>query len=516
MKRIGILFGSENSFPGALVERINAQNLDGIQAEFVEAGAARLDQAPPYAVIVDRISHDIPFYRAWLKHAAISGTAVINNPFWCSADDKFFNYALASKLGVAVPPTVILPHKMHPHGATEKSLRNLQFPLDWEAVFAYVGEHGYLKPVNGGGWSDVYNVHDREEFFRAYDQSRDLCMMYQKAVDFTAYLRCYVVGRKKVRIMPYDPRRPHAERYIQKPPRYGKKLLHRIEQDSLKLCRALGYDLNTVEFAVENGIPYAIDFMNPAPDADLHSVGPANFDWIVREVADLAIAKAQAAPQASELLWSAFLGAEPAPAKPAKPAKKKAAAKKKAKAARIETKTASEKIEVVAETEAVDQALAEERTEPVELVEAIATEEAAEVADAVEQAEATVETVAEAEAIGIVEAAEQLETAEPAAAIEEVVIVEPAEAVAEAEAIGIVEVAEPLEAAEPAAAVEEVVIVEPAEAVAEAEAIGIVEAAEPLEAAEPAAAVAEAEAAATEPGVGKDATLDPISKLPGL
>lgn len=101
---------------------------------------------------------------------------------------------------------------------------------------------------------------------------------------------------------------------MQNPPAYDKRLLKRIEKDSLTLCRALGYDLNTVEFAVEDGIPYAIDFMNPAPDADLHSVGQANFDWIVREVADLAIAKAKAAPQILELRWSAFLGAEAAKA----------------------------------------------------------------------------------------------------------------------------------------------------------------------------------------------------------
>ena len=93
--------------------------------------------------------------------------------------------------------------------------------------------------------------------------------------------------------MAYDPRSPHAERYIKHPPRYSKTLLYRVEQDALKLCRALGYDLNTVEFAVENGIPYAIDFMNPVPDADLNSVGEANFDWIVRTTADLAIAKAR-------------------------------------------------------------------------------------------------------------------------------------------------------------------------------------------------------------------------------
>jgi hypothetical protein len=128
--------------------------------------------------------------------------------------------------------------------------------------------------------------------------------------------------------MPYDPRNPHHERYIQNPPPYDKNLLKRVEADALKLCQALGYDLNTVEFAVEDGVPYAIDFMNPAPDADLHSVGQANFDWIVREVADLAIAKAKTAPQMPDLKWSAFLNAESGGAKKVKPAKKSAGAKK--------------------------------------------------------------------------------------------------------------------------------------------------------------------------------------------
>ena len=325
MKKIGILFGVENSFPGALVEQINSRNIDGIKAEFVLTGAIQLGKRPHYAVIVDRISHAVPFYRAFLKHAVLNGTAVINNPFWASADDKFFNYALAKRLGVAVPPTVILPHKQLPESATDRSMRNLEFPLDWEAVFACVGEHGFLKPIDGGGWRDVHHVHSREEFFRAYDQSRDLCMVYQKAVDFTEYFRCYVVGQRKVRIMAYDPRRPHADRYLVNAPPTARGLLKRMRQDALKLCGALGYDFNTVEFAVEAGTPYAIDFMNPVPDADMHSVGQANFDWIVKEVADLAIAKAKAAPRARELRGSAFLVAETAPPRTAikKPVSKK-------------------------------------------------------------------------------------------------------------------------------------------------------------------------------------------------
>ena len=103
MKKIGVLFGMENRFPGALVERINSMELDGYSRGVCEVGGVRLDKPPGYSVIVDRISHDIPFYRAFLKHAALHGTVIINNPFWWSADDKFFNYSLAEKLGVAVP-----------------------------------------------------------------------------------------------------------------------------------------------------------------------------------------------------------------------------------------------------------------------------------------------------------------------------------------------------------------------------------------------------------------------------
>lgn len=311
MKMVGVLFGMETAFPGALVARINELGGAEVSAEFARVGAVRIDRPSPYAVIVDRISHDIPFYRAWLKAAALDGTYVINNPFWASADDKFLNYALGARLGVAVPRTVVLPHKEHPPGTTERSMRNLRYPLDWDEVFAYVGFPAFLKPFDGGGWRDVYQVHSREEFFRAYDQTRDLCMILQAAVRFEAYFRCYVVGQTRVHAMPYDPRRPFHERYLAHPPASDPGLLTRVERDALTLCRALGYDLNTVEFAVEGGVPYAIDFMNPAPDADPHSVGQANFDWIVGAVAELAVARAREARARPAYRWSALLAGEP-------------------------------------------------------------------------------------------------------------------------------------------------------------------------------------------------------------
>ena len=308
LRRIGLLYGMENTFPGALIERINSRKIDGIVAESLMTGGFRMDEPSPYAVIVDRISHDIPFYRAYLKNAILHGSMVINNPFWWSADDKFFNYAIGRKLGVAVPRTVMLPHHSHPPDTTSQSMRNLEYPLNWDAIFAYVGFPAFMKPHLGGGWRNVYKVEGPEDFFPKYNQTGDLGMVLQEAIDFTSYFRCYVIGQEKVHIMAYDPRQPHAQRYVDADPKKS-PVYDRMVRDALTLCRALGYDMNTVEFAEREGVPYAIDFLNPAPDADLNSVGPKNFEWMLEAMADLCVAKAlDDQPPASEYSWSRFLG----------------------------------------------------------------------------------------------------------------------------------------------------------------------------------------------------------------
>jgi len=308
MRKVGIIYGMENTFPGALVDRINSMKVADVVAEYVKVGGVGMAMPSGYRVIIDRISQDIPFYRAYLKNAVLSGAIIINNPFWWGADDKFFNYALASKIGVAVPKTVVLPHHTHPPGTTDQSMRNLIYPLNWEEIFAYIGFPAFLKPYSGGGWKSVYKVHNPKELFAAYNDTGDLCMTLQTSVEFTDYFRCYVVDQEHVHVMQYDPRRPHAERYVHDAPPIAPAMHARVVRDCLTLCRALGYDLNTVEFAVQDGIPYAIDFLNPAPDADYKSVGPENFEWIVNAVAKMAIKKALSDENpAKELRWSAFL-----------------------------------------------------------------------------------------------------------------------------------------------------------------------------------------------------------------
>jgi hypothetical protein len=310
MKKIGILFGQEGSFPPAFVERVN-QKTGGkdIQAEFVRLDKVVQGEPCGYDVIIDRISQDVPFYRGFLKNAALTGTAVVNNPFWWSADEKFFNNALATKIGVAVPKTVLLPSHQVPTDTTDNSFRNLAYPLDWEGMFSYVGWPAYFKPFAGGGWKNVYKLNNPEEFFRAYSETGQLVMMLQEEVKFDMYFRCYSIDQRNVRMMPYEPRHPYHLRYATEWDA-PKAILEKVEEGVLILNQYLGYDLNTVEFAIRDGVPLAIDFCNPAPDAEAASVGQANFEWVVEAVSDMAIRKAREhKPGQDNLSWGKFIQA---------------------------------------------------------------------------------------------------------------------------------------------------------------------------------------------------------------
>lgn len=277
-------------------------------AEYVHVDEVVQGKATEYAVIIDRISQDVPFYRAYLKNAAINGTHVVNNPFWWSADEKFFNNSLAEVLKVPVPKTILLPSKEMPEDTSGDSFSNLKFPLDWDKMVDYLGGFPlYMKPHSGGGWKSVYKVRNMDELFQAYNETGRLVMMLQEEINFEAYFRCYYLGGN-VRIMPYEPRNPHHLRYLKEPIVTDLKLLDKVEKLVIKLNEGLGYDFNTVEFAIKGGIPYAIDFCNPAPDADINSVGPENFEWVVENAAEMAIRYARAyKPKGLNLSWGSFV-----------------------------------------------------------------------------------------------------------------------------------------------------------------------------------------------------------------
>ena len=306
-KRVGLVVGREWSWPPAFIEEVNKRDA-GVVAEFAKLGGDHHDGPVPYDVLIDRISHEVPMYRSYLKKAVLEGKTVINNPFMWSADDKFFGAALATKVGVASPKTVLLPNKDYVQGIVpSESLRNLTFPLDWDALARYIGMPCILKDAHGGGWKEVYVCHSVEELIHHYNSSGLLTMIVQEFIQWDQFVRCLCLGQEEVLPMHYDPK---ARKYIVDDDYLTPAMRERIIKDSRRLCGALGYDMNSLEYAVKDGVPYAIDFMNCAPDMDVYSLTPTYFEWVVKGMADLAIKLAlNPRKTAVEAKWSGLFTA---------------------------------------------------------------------------------------------------------------------------------------------------------------------------------------------------------------
>jgi hypothetical protein len=307
--KVGLLCGREYSFPPAFLARVNTLGREhGISAEFLKLTGTKMGEPSGYAVIVDRISHEVEYFRAYLKHAVLEGAYVINNPFWWTADDKFFNYSVAQKLGVAVPKTVVLPQKGYPSDVdlAPESLHNLGYPIDWDGLLDYVGRPAILKPYSGGGWKHVYKVHDKAELIAAYDGTSPYCMTLQQFVHFDQYVRCFTFGKNDIVPVAYD---PHHRRYLIDHTYLSPELGARVVRDARTLNNALGYEMNTIEFAVENGVPYAIDFLNPAPDFERDRITPFYFEMCVEKMAEMVIDRARhGKPQQTWPRWSEMVG----------------------------------------------------------------------------------------------------------------------------------------------------------------------------------------------------------------
>lgn len=289
-ERIGLVVGMEDTFPPAFIAKVN--ETPGYLAEIVKIGGLRAEGLEPtHRVIIDRMSHEVPFYRFALKAMALAGTFVINDPFWWSADEKFFGFSLAAKLGVAVPRTVMLPSRSYIPGVDpNRSLRNLEFPLDWEGIAKYVGFPAILKPADGGGWKNVSRVNNMDELMREYNASGQLVMTLQEFIEFDEYVRCICIGKDFILPIKYDPRR---RCYVETDGFLPKALEQKVLDGCWAINHALGYDMNSVEFAIKDGVPYAIDFTNPAPDMCVRSILPRYFHIVVDQMAKYAIKAAK-------------------------------------------------------------------------------------------------------------------------------------------------------------------------------------------------------------------------------
>lgn len=283
MYRIGIMRGREESFPEAIHATINSRK--GFKCEWVGVGGTSMGEACPFNVIMDRISHEVPYYQVYLKQASMQGTYVVNNPFWMHVDDKFFGYSLAKKMGIPVPKTVVLPNRKYIDDINEKSLRNM-WPIDWKARLEEVGLPCIMKPAFGGGWKSVYKIHNLQEALDAWEQSGQLTMMLQEFIEWDDYIRCLTVGWKHTRPIRYIPRPMGMGEYVQDLSVLNPKHAAKAAEYSIKFNEVIGYDMNALEFAVKNDVVYAIDITNYVCDMDYKSLKDAHFGWAVETMSN--------------------------------------------------------------------------------------------------------------------------------------------------------------------------------------------------------------------------------------
>ena len=288
--RIGVLRGRENSFPDAFIAKVNSMG-KGVTAEFVQLGGTKLNEPVPYRVVLDRMSHEVPYYSVYLKMAALQGTYCINNTFWRSADDKFFGYAAAEHLGIAEPKTVVLPNREYVDDVTAESLRNL-WPTDFSMYLDYVGTPCIMKPAFGGGWKDVTRIESLDALVQTYNNSGSKTMMLQEFVKWDLYIRIPTIGRRWARAIRYDPAPGGLGGYNQDYDAIPARIRDEAEELSLRFNKALGYDMNAIELAYKDGRYYCIDLTNYTPDLDYRSLKDAHFPWAVEKMADFAVEKA--------------------------------------------------------------------------------------------------------------------------------------------------------------------------------------------------------------------------------
>jgi hypothetical protein len=288
-KRIGMIVGREREWSQAFMDAVVRWDM-GVQAELVKLSGTFMDEPCPYDVIIDRMSHEVPYYRVYLEYAALQGAYIINNPFTWSADSKFFGLALVNRLGFTSPRTIVLPNKHIEKDITPDSFRNLVYPMDWQGIIDYVGVPAIFKNINSGGRYAVHRVHGVDELIQRYDESGTLTMILQQVVEAEQHIHCFVFGHETVIALQYlpDNGRYHTQT-LSLDDELGRQLIHQ----SLTLTRAYGYDVNMVEFVQHGDQLYVINCTNPAPVMNQELMTPDQFDRCLNEFARMAIDRAK-------------------------------------------------------------------------------------------------------------------------------------------------------------------------------------------------------------------------------
>ena len=290
MKLIGFIIGREHEMPDEVMRIINEH--EGVRAELVKLGGTFLDDAVEYDVIIDRMSHEIPYYRTYVKFAAVNGCYIINDPFVWANDTKFLAAAVLRKLDVKTPRTMVLPNKDIAADTVPDSFRNLVYPMNWQAIIDYIGSPAIFKDVRSGGRRFAHRVNNVDELIQRYDESGTRTMILQQVIESDHHYHCLVIGGEQTLLLPYS---FDDARYVASDRTLSDSLIQRMTDMACTLSRVYGYDINMSEFVLDGDEIYLINATNPSPLIAHDLMTQEQFDWTCAEIAALAIRRANEA-----------------------------------------------------------------------------------------------------------------------------------------------------------------------------------------------------------------------------
>ena len=171
-----------------------------------------LRDRPRYELVIDRLAYWYYLPREWLKKVALMNDVyLLNSPFTFQSMEKHAAYCAMIRLGLKVPPTVLVPHKDPPDNARfQYTAARYNLPFDLPAIAEKIGYPLFMKPYDGGQWIGVSRVRDRDELERTYDASGRRLMHLQASIEgFDVFARSLSIGPETM-VMKFRPDRADA------------------------------------------------------------------------------------------------------------------------------------------------------------------------------------------------------------------------------------------------------------------------------------------------------------------
>ena len=289
---IGLLLATEEDWPTALealLERVGPVRYRGethvLAAHRILNEPFDLRHEPDYSLVIDRLSwwYDLP--REWLKKIALMNESyLLNNPFTFQAMEKHAAYCAMMRLGLKVPETWLLPHKLPPDNPRYVHMAERYNPdFDLDEVAEQVGYPLFMKPFDGGMWVGVTRIAGPDELRAAYDESGERMMHLQASVeDFDVFTRSLSIG-PQTRVMRYDPSAHGHYRYQVELDILPPELEREVAIISRLVNAFFRWEFNSCETIVKDGQAHPIDYANASPDIALVSLH-YHFPWAIKSL----------------------------------------------------------------------------------------------------------------------------------------------------------------------------------------------------------------------------------------